>query len=1340
MAIQGTPPPDDDGDKDDALDARGLTAREREVLALLADGLTNREIATKLFISPHTAERHVHNILNKMGAANRFQAGLRASLARRLVAVDSESKKIPGPTREGSPYPGLRPFAAEDADVYFGREETIARLLARIDADEQLTLVGASGSGKSSLLRAGLLPALKLGVLAGSDRWDYISISPGSDPLAELAARIASLNNVSPVSALHDLESDERTLGLVARHENDDNEERRLVVVIDQFEELFTMCHDQRVQRQFVHLLLNALSDARRKVIVIIAIRADFYGELASYPGFAELLEPGHVLLGEPTEEELRSSIEGPAEASGCTLESGLADRILADIRDAPGALPLLAHALRETWNNREGQALTFAGYHASGGIRGAIARTAEQLYGQLKPEEQVACQQLMLRLTSLGERTEATRRRVAFSELPESSTGRIDIRALISRFADARLVTTQSDWIEVAHEALIREWPRLRSWLDDDREGYRMLSHLTQSAQAWEHLGRDPGELYRGARLAAASEWAEEHGQSLNLLEKEFVAASLKLNEDERVRDARRLRRLRVLAAALAGFAFLAVIGTGVAFWQWNRANDQRNTAERATLEATLARLETEIPSTLKADRSLAFLLAREAYNLQPGPRTAELLNLVLADDPRYLGAIHPAESLVADYDVSLDGKFVALSTQSGAIELHDASTYSLLSRASGRPGLTQNTHLAFLSESLLAQAFIDPAGDAGVTVFAVPSLETVNEITWNKATEAFAGFDVGTSEVAVLNDPEGGGCCQQLRLIDPLTDAEHFITLPPLTFAKSPAGVTRNFVFDRDGRYVAAQTVEASGPPRIAVLDAKTLELVSVVSPIGETLTWYDLSRDGSTLVTAYSFGNLQTWDPATGEVLGAAKVNNFAPGKSSLSATSRLLVAASGNSGQTLLAVPDLQPVGSTFFIGGSAGSRAIFGANDESFFSFDGIQNEVDHWSVNGTGLASFVSLALGAGRAAVAPDGSWLVKQAPDGSWTRWSLPDFELLNRSRAEFGSTANNKFSLTPISPIVSADGRFIATANTDCKVGNQARCAGMVVIWDAATGLPVGSSIPVPNEASGGPGIVMAFHPGLPLLAVGGPPSSAAAGIDVEIWSLATGAPRMQSRFTVATERPNFLGMVFATQPGSTSTFLAIWAKDAAIQLWDVGSAEPHQLSVRQFGRQEFLAGNLQGWVVVGDGAEIKFFEPDQFTLGDQGGPMGALQDALPKNDGFFGHVSFDNEARFMALAQYGPAGSRISLWDLETSARIGAAFNWLPSATAGKSDDVFLSSDGARLTVANDNAVVVWDLDVPLWAEKTCEAAGRNLTESEWTKYFPGRDYEATCPQWPPRPNL
>ncbi|MGE0601184.1 MAG: LuxR C-terminal-related transcriptional regulator [Dehalococcoidia bacterium] len=417
MAIEGTRHPEDDCN-DEVIDSRGLTRREREVLALLADGLTNREIAARLVISQHTAERHVHNILGKMGAANRFQAGIRASLARRLVAVDSDGKKVPNPTREGAPYPGLRPFTSEDADVYFGREETIARLLARIDAEEQLTLVGASGSGKSSLVRAGLIPALKLGVLPGSDHWDYVIISPGSDPLAELASRIASIKNVSPDSALHDLESDERTLGLVARQENDGDEERRLVVVIDQFEELFTMCRDRQVQRQFVRLLFSALSDARRRVIVILAIRADFYGELANFPGFAELLEPGHVLLGEPTEDELRSAIEGPAVASGCLLEGGLSDRILADLRGAPGALPLLAHALRETWNNREGPSMTFAGYHAAGGIRGAIARTAEQLYGELKPDEQVACQQLMLRLTSLGERTEATRRRVAFSEL----------------------------------------------------------------------------------------------------------------------------------------------------------------------------------------------------------------------------------------------------------------------------------------------------------------------------------------------------------------------------------------------------------------------------------------------------------------------------------------------------------------------------------------------------------------------------------------------------------------------------------------------------------------------------------------------------------------------------------------------------------------------------------------------------------------------------------------------------------------------------------------------------------------------------------------------------------
>ncbi|MGE0601183.1 MAG: WD40 repeat domain-containing protein [Dehalococcoidia bacterium] len=653
------------------------------------------------------------------------------------------------------------------------------------------------------------------------------------------------------------------------------------------------------------------------------------------------------------------------------------------------------------------------------------------------------------------------------------------------------------------------------------------MLSHLTQSAQAWEHLGRDSGELYRGARLAAASEWAKEHGESLNALEKDFVGASLKLNEDERMRDSRRLRRLRTLVTALAGISLLAVVGTGVAFWQWNEANNQRDAAQGATLEATLARLETEIPLTLKKDRSLAFLLARQAYNLQPGPRTSSLLDAVLGDDPRWLGSIQPSESLLTQFSVSPDGKYLALATQSGLVELHDASTYALLTSERGAPGLTQNSYLVFVGTEFLVLVVYGDAAEAGVTVFSIPNLNVVRKITWDRSIENFGGVLPASGEVAILREPESGSCCQTFRIIRVASGDERTAQLPQLDFPPN------DFLFDAAGKH-AAIYLDEPGPSRIAILNAKTFEVTALVSPAGDTLRWYDLSGDGKTLVTAYSFGVVQAWDTATGELLGTGNVNNFSPGQFTLSKSGRELVATTENLSLLNLSVPDFSPLGPPFLVGSSNGSFTIFGAEDDSFFSFDVPTNAINHWSLDSSGLANTHRVDTGLGRSAFAPDGAWMVKQALDGSWTRWSLPGLEKLNQSTGTFGATANNRFSLTPIPPLVSADGRYIVTTHTDCAPGNQAGCSGRVVLWNAASGEPIGEPVPVANPAQGGPGIVLAMHPQLPIVAIGASVAPGSRDVHIDLWNLSENGFRKANGFVISTDKPAFNSMVFSRVP--------------------------------------------------------------------------------------------------------------------------------------------------------------------------------------------------------------
>ena len=333
-------------------------------------------------------------------------------------------------------------------------------------------------------------------------------MTPGGDPFAELAARLTIFGQPEAGDIRQRLERDAGGLEEIVRELAERcGDDFRLVLVVDQLEELFTACRDREMQRRFIDSLVRASVSPASRVTLVLALRADFYGEFAAVPGFANILESSHALLGPPSRDELRSAIELPATAVGLRIEPGLSDRILDDLFDSPGALPLLSHALRETWNHREERTISLASYLATGGIRGAIAKSAEDAFAGFDEAGQTQCRNLFLRMTEVGEGAEDTRRRVKLSEVVsgDESESAIDV---IRQLSDARLVTVGSDFVEMAHEALLSEWPRLRGWLDEDREGRRLLRHIADSARAWDNLGRDGGELYGTLRLDLINEW----------------------------------------------------------------------------------------------------------------------------------------------------------------------------------------------------------------------------------------------------------------------------------------------------------------------------------------------------------------------------------------------------------------------------------------------------------------------------------------------------------------------------------------------------------------------------------------------------------------------------------------------------------------------------------------------------------------------------------------------------------------------------------------------------------------------------------------------------------------
>jgi len=404
-----------------------------------------------------------------------------------------------GVRRENAPAPGLPPFKGlqyfdeTDAHLFFGRETLVANLVERInplarsekhrtgEGSRFLAVIGASGSGKSSIVRAGLVPALRWN--RASTDWPIHILTPTAHLLEALAASLTheAHSSVTTAALMDDFARDARSLHLHARRllsplsqsGRRDRGEGRLVLVVDQLEELFTLCRDEAERKAFIDNLLTASAVEDGPTLVILTLRADFYSHCAPYATLRKALAEQQEYIGPMNAAELRQAIESPAKRGGWELEERLVDLILNDVgagenrQPEPGALPLLSHALLETWHRRQGHRLTLSGYLSSGGVRGAIAATAEAVFqDRLDPGQRAIARRIFLRLTELGEDQSVanTRRRAPFAELISSPAESPAVRAVLQQLADARLIVTEADAAEVAHEALIREWPTLRA------------------------------------------------------------------------------------------------------------------------------------------------------------------------------------------------------------------------------------------------------------------------------------------------------------------------------------------------------------------------------------------------------------------------------------------------------------------------------------------------------------------------------------------------------------------------------------------------------------------------------------------------------------------------------------------------------------------------------------------------------------------------------------------------------------------------------------------------------------------------------------------------------------
>ena len=709
------------GERRQALD-EALTRREREILAHIVEGETNKQIASALFIELPTVKWHIGNLYRKMGVRSRMQAIGRARELQLVPASAADAGSEPtlagtlsvSLARPVNPYKGLRPFDAADSRDFFGREAFVEQLLGRLgetgEMSRFLAVLGPSGSGKSSLLSAGLVPAVWDGKLPGSERWFVVEMTPGTRPLDELEValtRIAAEQGGNLYKHLNrDADGLLRAAGLILP--KDDSE---LFLVVDQFEEIFILTEAEATRDQFLALLYRATTDPRSRVRVVIAMRADFYDRPLYHPSFGELLRSRMETVLPLSAKELERAIVQPAAQVNMTFEPGLPARIIEDILYQPGALPLLQYALTELFEEREGRTLTHNKYDAIGGAVGALARRAEEVYLGFGNAAREAARQMFLRTVNLGsglrdgKHAPDTRRRITRAELLVLVDDEEVMDEVIDTFVAFRLLTLDHDresrqpTVELAHESLISEWRRLEAWLAESREDLHQHRRLQALADEWVKSGRDPGFLLREARLDHFAAWEEDGNLMLTPDEQAYLTASLqarasrqeedeerhkreletarKLTAAERLRAEEQGRANRLLRALALGLAVLLVAAIGTAFF----ARAESNRAEAQARLAFARELAAEAVGNLAADPELSIHLALQAVRItheRDGfvlPAAEEALHRAIQTSRIHLTL--PQSGGVA---FSPDGSFLVAGSDDGSVHVWNANSGELV------------------------------------------------------------------------------------------------------------------------------------------------------------------------------------------------------------------------------------------------------------------------------------------------------------------------------------------------------------------------------------------------------------------------------------------------------------------------------------------------------------------------------------------------------------------------------------------------------------------------------------------------------------------------------------
>ncbi len=593
-----------------------------------------------------------------------------------------------------NPYKGLRAFQMADAADFFGREALSKRLLDQLENNRFLAVVGPSGSGKSSVLKAGVIPALRQGALPASETWFIVEMTPGSYPMEKLESALLHIAVNPPESLLGQLQEDRRGLLRAIRRTLPD-EESQLFLVIDQFEELFTLVEDEEERIHFLNSLLVAAQEKSSPFRLVITLRADYYDRPLQYASFGDLMRQHTEVVLPLSANELERAVTGPAERAGLAVDPSLVTEIVADVVDHPGMLPLLQYALTELFEQRNDNLLSLQTYRTIGGVTGALAQRAEELYAGMDGPGQEVARQLFLRLVALGEEGEYNRRRVLRSELTTLDNSQLllnsaQFEGIIDAYGSARLLTFDRDatsrapTVEVAHEAMLREWDRLRGWLEADRSDLIFHRQLNRAAAEWSGAGGDESFLLRGERLTQFESWAGDSQLALSADERAYLQASVARREEraavERERQEQEARlegratwRLKALVAVVV-VALVLVTGLVIAAVSFSF---ERRLAEESQRLILFRDITSSALANLGIDPELSVLLALEAAEITDAADGALPLELEdLLHRAVQADSVHLTKRMGGALAFSPDGQKVAIGNEEGLLRMWDPLT----------------------------------------------------------------------------------------------------------------------------------------------------------------------------------------------------------------------------------------------------------------------------------------------------------------------------------------------------------------------------------------------------------------------------------------------------------------------------------------------------------------------------------------------------------------------------------------------------------------------------------------------------------------------------------------